>query len=486
MKPKFSLIKKTVIIISVLAIILIVSSVIVCGRVQTRLIDRQYKDDVNELARTIAAVIDKERFAAFKAKVEAIYDESTIRPTSEEWGSEDFKKYTAQFSHLYNDEDYLYLLDFLRGIQSVNRVECVYTVFLDTVNSKVVYVVDADLDMPCPIGCIDPTYFDISNPRIGFSAYFTDTEAYGKLISAGMPIISDDNLIIGYAYTDKSMDDIRAEQTQTILKLLLYLTLAASAGAVIIVILVNHNVIKPLKQLSDSAYAYCHDDTAVLRNKFSSLNIKSNDEIKTLTDSMKKMEDELNQHIAKLFTANNELLISKDEADKMKILATKDALTGIRNKTAYDYEIAKEEKKIAEGTARFGIAMIDLNFLKQINDNHGHECGDFALKKLSRVICSVFVHSPVFRVGGDEFTVLLENNDYDKIEKLSEEFREAIDKIYENESLKPWERISAAMGYALFDPVKDDDASDVFRRADEDMYAKKRKMKEEEGVVPIL
>ena len=129
--------------------------------------------------------------------------------------------------------------------------------------------------------------------------------------------------------------------------------------------------------------------------------------------------------------------------------------------------------------------MIDLNFLKQTNDNHGHECGDEALKKLSQVICSVFVHSPVFRIGGDEFTVLLENNDYDKIEELTNEFREKIERIYNHESLKPWERISAAIGYSLFDPKKDDDASDVFRRADEQMYKVKHQMKEN-GTVPIL
>lgn len=489
MKPRFSLIKKTVIAIILLCLVLIVSSVVVCGRVQARLIDRQYKDDVSELAKTIAEVIDKDQFARFKAKVYAIYERSSLRPTSEEWGSDKFYAYTAQFSELYDDPDYIELLAFLRKIQSANKIDCVYTIFVDTANSKAIYVVDADLEDPCPIGCIDPLYVELTSPIRGFEPYYTDTEAYGRLISAGMPIIGNDGdnseSILGYAYADNSLNDIRKEQLDTILKLAVYLTLAAVTAAVIIVILVNKHVIKPLENLSDAAYAYCHDETAVLRNKFSSLTTKSNDEIKTLTDSMKKMEEELNQHIAKLFTANNELLVSKDEADKMKILATKDALTGIRNKTAYDYEIKQIEKKIQEGGAKFGIAMIDLNFLKQTNDNHGHECGDQALIRLSKLICSVFVHSPVFRVGGDEFTVLLENNDYDKIDELAAEFRSKIDKMYNNTDLKPWERISAALGYSIFDPEKDDDAADVFRRADEEMYARKRKMKEG-GVTPIL
>ena len=485
MKPKFSLTKKAVIFICIFAVILIASSVIVCGRLQTKLIDRQYKDDVNDLARTITSVIDKEQCKRFTEKVKAIYQKSEKRPTSEDWGSEDFEEYIAQFTDLYNDEDYKSLLSFLRGIQAVNKVDCIYITFIDTVNNKVIYTCDAALEDPCPIGCIDPLYTDPAEVRDGYPAYITNTEAYGHLVTAGFPINDEKGGMIGYAFADNSMNDIQKEKLDSILKLTVYLVLAAATLIIIIVLIMNRHVIKPLKMLSDSAYAYCHDENSIMHNKFSSINIKSNDEIRTLADSMKKMEEDLNHHIAKLFTTNNELLLSKDETDKMKDLATKDALTGIRNKTAYDYEIKKIEKKIQDKTAKFGIAMIDLNFLKQTNDNHGHECGDEALKKLSQVICSVFVHSPVFRVGGDEFTVLLENNDYDKIEELTNEFREKIERIYNNESLKPWERISAAIGYSLFDPKKDDDVSDVFRRADEQMYAIKHQMKEN-GTVPIL
>ena len=364
-------------------------------------------------------------------------------------------------------------------------MDCVYITFIDTVNNKVIYTCDAALEDPCPIGCIDPLYTNPEEVRNGYPAYITNTEAYGYLVTAGFPINDGKGGMVGYAFADNSMNEIQTEKTISILKLTLYLSVTAALLILIIVYILNRSVIKPLKALSDSAYAYCHDDNTILKNKFSSINIKSNDEIRTLSDSMKKMEEDLNHHIAKLFTTNNELIISKDEAVKMKALATKDVLTGIRNKTAYDYEIKKIEQTIANKTARFGIAMIDLNFLKQTNDNHGHECGDAALKKLSEAICTTFVHSPVFRIGGDEFTVLLENNDYDKIDALSQEFREKIDAIYNDEALKPWERISAAFGYSIFNPETDDDAADVFRRADAKMYENKRKMKES-GIVPHM
>ena len=488
MKPKFSLTKKSIIMLTVFAVFLIANATLISARVQARLIERQYKNDATDLSSTIAAIIDVEQFKSFRDKVKAIYDASETRPTSDEWGSDDFNAYTAQYDDLYEDEDYKALLAFMRRIQSANNVDCVYITFVDPVDERSIYVVDADEAEPCPIGCIDLVYdmnrAVLTNPEVGFPAYIISTETYGTLVSAGIPVYYTDGTVIGYVFTDIMMNDIRAEQTAYTLRLLLFLSLAAIAMTAVAVIVINKMIIKPIKTLSDSAYEYCSDDSSVIREKFDSIKINSHDEIKTLSDSMKKMESEMNEHIAKLFTAKNELTFSKEETIRMRELATKDALTGIRNKTAFDYEIKKLDDKIGKGEAQFGIAMIDLNFLKQTNDNLGHEYGDAALKKLAQVICSVFVHSPVFRIGGDEFTVILENNDYDKIETLAEELREKIERIYSNETLKSWERISAAVGYSLFNPKTDNEVSDVFRRADEDMYEHKRYMKAN-GVVPL-
>ena len=161
----------------------------------------------------------------------------------------------------------------------------------------------------------------------------------------------------------------------------------------------------------------------------------------------------------------------------MSELAHKDALTGIRNKTSYDNEIRLLDWTLADGTVEFGIAVVDLNCLKTINDTYGHENGNIAIKKLCRVICEVFSHSPVFRIGGDEFAVILKNADYKNIDNLIKKFYETTDSFTDNEFLQPWERTSAAIGYALFDPAIDSNTTDVFNRADAAMYEKKRQMK---------
>lgn len=123
---------------------------------------------------------------------------------------------------------------------------------------------------------------------------------------------------------------------------------------------------------------------------------------------------------------------------------------------------------------------LDLNYLKRTNDIYGHDAGNVAIRKLCHLICAVFVHSPVFRIGGDEFTVILKGRDYHDIEKLAASFNKKIQGLYTDEALDPAERISAALGYALFDSTKDNGVDDVFKRADEAMYARKKAMKEEQ------
>jgi diguanylate cyclase (GGDEF)-like protein len=165
------------------------------------------------------------------------------------------------------------------------------------------------------------------------------------------------------------------------------------------------------------------------------------------------------------------------EAEQMNELAHKDALTGLGNKLAYDKALQLLNQELKQGRTAFGVAVIDLNDLKKINDAYGHDCGSMSLRQISSLICNTFVHSPVFRIGGDEFTVVLRGNDYDRIEELVSSFYAAQSELAANPKISPWDRVSAALGYALYDAPRDHSAEDVFRRADEKMYEQKKQMK---------
>ncbi|MBQ7581810.1 MAG: GGDEF domain-containing protein [Lachnospiraceae bacterium] len=161
----------------------------------------------------------------------------------------------------------------------------------------------------------------------------------------------------------------------------------------------------------------------------------------------------------------------------MKKLANRDALTGIRNKTAFDAEIERVKEGIAKGNTKVGLAMIDLNFLKRINDTYGHDKGNAAIMNLCRITCNIFTHSPVYRIGGDEFVVILRDNDYEHFDELLDTFNKELEALAADPSLEPWERVSAAMGAAFYDETIDEDIDSLLKRADGIMYERKKEMK---------
>ena len=152
--------------------------------------------------------------------------------------------------------------------------------------------------------------------------------------------------------------------------------------------------------------------------------------------------------------------------------AYKDALTNVKNKLAYLETLADLEMDIESGKlTEYGVVVFDVNGLKEINDTRGHDIGDEYIKSGCSVICHQFEHSPIFRIGGDEFVAILKGDDYARKEELIESFRK---KIAENQKKG---EVVVASGLAVYDVNSDDSFNDVFRRADKDMYIQKRALK---------
>lgn len=147
-----------------------------------------------------------------------------------------------------------------------------------------------------------------------------------------------------------------------------------------------------------------------------------------------------------------------------------DALTGIRNKYAYNELEEKMNQKIAsKRQGKFAITIFDVNNLKEINDTLGHQAGDDYICKACKIICTKFKHSPVFRIGGDEFVAISEGEDYKHIQELLDWFADY------NEDAKQTGGIVIACGMAKFE--NNESVSPVFKQADANMYENKKALK---------
>lgn len=153
-------------------------------------------------------------------------------------------------------------------------------------------------------------------------------------------------------------------------------------------------------------------------------------------------------------------------------MASRDALTGVKNKHAYVHVEIELDKQIeAEKAPEFAVVICDVNGLKQINDSKGHTAGDEFIRSACNLICNNFKHSPVFRIGGDEFVALLKGQDFESREHLMEQFSEIMD---EN---KIKGLVTVAAGISVFVSGKDNRLQDVFERADKAMYINKKILK---------
>ena len=154
-------------------------------------------------------------------------------------------------------------------------------------------------------------------------------------------------------------------------------------------------------------------------------------------------------------------------------LAHKDSLTGVKNKMAYtEAEEQKDRQIAAQSAPQFAVAVFDVNNLKAINDQMGHKMGDQYIQRACRLICNHFKHSPVFRIGGDEFAVLMEGADFENRFALHNSFDEMMD-----EANREKDSVVVSMGMSEFVAEEDDSFHHVFARADHEMYLHKQKLK---------
>ena len=193
-----------------------------------------------------------------------------------------------------------------------------------------------------------------------------------------------------------------------------------------------------------------------------------------------ELHDKGNDEIGILTRAFNQLIrYLKTYISDLNDMAYADALTAVHNKGAFDIYARELQTRMdnPDEPLSFAVGVFDCDNLKFINDQYGHDKGDIYLKTASALICRVFQHSPVFRTGGDEFTVIMRNDDYRDRAELASLFERKSAEACARAADTPWEQVRVSMGIDAFDPESDTSVVDVVRRADKLMYENKRNRK---------
>ena len=151
-----------------------------------------------------------------------------------------------------------------------------------------------------------------------------------------------------------------------------------------------------------------------------------------------------------------------------------DGLTRIFNKRKFDEEHRKEFERARRHDRPLSLIFFDLDHFKQINDTHGHLCGDFVLQQVARLVQTYLRSEQVFaRVGGEEFVILSPEIGLPGAVLLSEKLRRRM----ADERLSYGDvdiRLTCSFGVAILDPLTMTTPRDLYQAADEAMYSSKR------------
>ncbi|WP_022766371.1 GGDEF domain-containing protein [Butyrivibrio sp. XPD2006] len=310
--------------------------------------------------------------------------------------------------------------------------------------------------------------------------YFKNVSIWGYDYTGLKNLYDKDGNCYGALCVDVNVYEMEREiRVHTITNVILIIVLGLLFISLFL-IWMNRNITIPISKLEKSVVSFAersHNQKDPGQLNYEDPHIHTHNEVEALSDAIAQMSTDMRDYVRSILDAEETVKDMASKVSHMDMVAYQDSLTHVKNKAWYDKIKERVDSDIASGKAVFAILMSDLNNLKKVNDTYGHEHGNEYITGACHEICVVFQHSPVFRIGGDEFVVLLENSDFEHREELLAELKAKFSETYNDMSKEPWERYSAAMGMAVYRPGEDISMDDVFKRADSLMYKDKLESK---------
>ena len=168
-------------------------------------------------------------------------------------------------------------------------------------------------------------------------------------------------------------------------------------------------------------------------------------------------------HRALVYPLRNALMYSR-----VLTLATKDTLTGLNNRSQFNDSLAQKLERCRRQRRSFSLMLLDLDNFKQVNDNYGHKIGDDVLKEFSHVLCSsIRGTDSVFRFGGDEFAVLIDDPAFTTNKVIAQRIMQL---VAQSQLMKQY-NVTTSIGFTL--ASSQDCENEIFARADKGLYKAK-------------
>ena len=365
------------------------------------------------------------------------------------------------------------------GSENFNHISDQLTAFMKSVDIEFIYAVKQDgpdhfcftVD-PDPV---DPGEFGeevlvtdaLRSAGKGIASVDTAPAAdrWGNFYSAYSPVLDSNGQIAGIIGIDFNAEWYQQQISKYTYSIFIIDALSVLIG-ILVVYYITYNVRKKMNDL-DSSLSMLSDNVDNLMSEMAEYagferkteqkeNDEDKDELELLSDKIDAMQGDMNVYL-----------------NYMHAQAYTDSLTNVGNSTAYHDKIKEINEQIKAGTADFTVVVYDVNSLKELNDNHGHECGDNYIKATAKAIAEVFGITNTYRIGGDEFAIVYDNRNEEKLEELLKKVDDNIRKF--NESDKGFDvDLYISYGYSSFDPKTDQLYRQVFARADQNMYENKK------------
>lgn len=396
--------------------------------------------------------------------------------------SDTYKEFQAFFDELidhYKDVHYLYIMQVLPAGSPAEIVE------ICAANSTYEKLYDPDMVMH--LGDAEEGWYTAETAQEFRNILEGDQDAFvlnqsewGIDYTLARPLINSAGEHYGLLCADVSVDELNTVVYRNININITIIIASAVLFTVLLLIWIHYTVISPIKRLEESVATFAKVSTGKRDPNelvFTPPEIRTRNEVYSLSQTMVKLSEDMRDYVKGLVEAEDENMDLQAHVTEMNAIAYQDALTKVKNKAAYDQKKEELKEEIANNTAQFAMVMVDLNGLKEINDRYGHENGNTYIVSASDMVCQVFKHSPVYRVGGDEFVVVVQDKDYQEKDRLVNELKKRFAESVERKSADPWRRCSAAVGMAVYQAG--DDVDKVFNRADQEMYRVKAAMKAE-------